>query len=136
MIVLLHKVEALYCVNTLRTFENFSTTRLYKPKEAHATRSSFYMIASEVQTNHPAATEAVAKWKAVWRAATFDPDHKNGISFAEEGISEKELVEEFGPTLIRLGKEIWRIQAAALAKAPFTQGPASLVAKMTILSRG
>jgi hypothetical protein len=37
----------------------------------------------------------------------------------------EEVLEEFGSELIRLGKKIWRVQAKALANAPFIRGSES-----------
>lgn len=49
MIVLLHKVEAMDTVELLYQLNRFSTVRLFKPATSHAKRSSFYMVASDIQ---------------------------------------------------------------------------------------
>jgi 23S rRNA U2552 (ribose-2'-O)-methylase RlmE/FtsJ len=63
MIVLLHKVEAMNTVSLLYTFSRFSSVKLFKPKKHHAKRSSFYMIATNIQSQHCEAVLAVANWK-------------------------------------------------------------------------
>ncbi|KAK8098900.1 uncharacterized protein PG998_012141 [Apiospora kogelbergensis] len=66
MVVLLHKVEMWNTLCTIRRFARFSDrVHLYKPRVSHTTRSSFYMVAQGVNSAHPDAVAAVAKWKAV-----------------------------------------------------------------------
>ncbi|KAH7112371.1 hypothetical protein EDB81DRAFT_953665 [Dactylonectria macrodidyma] len=76
MIVLFHKVEAWGTVAILRRFHKFASVRLFKPKSGHAKRSSFYMIATDIQSQHPEAVLAVVQWKNIWRAATFGSDEE------------------------------------------------------------
>ncbi|KAK8011771.1 hypothetical protein PG989_000031 [Apiospora arundinis] len=76
MVVLLHKLEAWDTVCILRTFSKFSSMRVHKPTAGHTTRSSFYMVATSVDSQHPEAIEVVEKWKAVWRTATFGTDEE------------------------------------------------------------
>ncbi|KAK8074056.1 hypothetical protein PG994_004955 [Apiospora phragmitis] len=66
MVVLLHKTEAWNTLCTVRRFARFSgQVRLHKPRVSHTTRSSFYLVATGVDSAHPEAVAAVAKWKAV-----------------------------------------------------------------------
>lgn len=60
--VVLHKVEAWPSVGLLHAFARSAAVRLFKPRAAHAKRSSFYMVASAVDTRHPAAAR-----RNVWR---------------------------------------------------------------------
>ncbi|KAI1798635.1 hypothetical protein F4811DRAFT_566284 [Daldinia bambusicola] len=121
MVVLLHKLEAWDTMNILWKFHKFSTVKLVKPKSGHAKRSSFYMVATGIQSCHPEAIRAVDIWKAAWKAATFgsDKEYERMVWDAELGV--EQLLDEFGLEILALGKEIWRVQADALAKAPFTQ---------------
>ncbi|CZT19660.1 uncharacterized protein RCC_05511 [Ramularia collo-cygni] len=115
MIVLLHKVEHWNTVQLLRTFAKFSTLKVFKPSNAHTTRSSFYMVASDIQVLHAQALEAVKRWMKVWQAATFGTDEE----FEEarrSSVGPEEVLEEFGETLVEMGREIWRIQGDALAE--------------------
>ncbi|WDK17053.1 hypothetical protein CGRA01v4_08336 [Colletotrichum graminicola] len=122
MVVLLHKVEAWDTVLLLWKFSKFSTVRLFKPTKRHVNRSSFYMVASKVQSLSAAATAAIKVWKEVWRVATFDLNGEMKHNWREEEPSAKELIDEFGDQLIRLGKHIWKTQADALEKAAFIRG--------------
>ncbi|KAK8023824.1 hypothetical protein PG993_011890 [Apiospora rasikravindrae] len=66
IIVLLHKVEMWNTLCTIRHFTRISkSVRLHKPRVSHTTRSSFYLVATGVDSAHPEAAGAVAKWKAV-----------------------------------------------------------------------
>ncbi|KND90813.1 hypothetical protein TOPH_04589 [Tolypocladium ophioglossoides CBS 100239] len=119
MIVLLHKLEAWDTVNLLWRFHKFSSVRLFKPKTGHATRSSFYMIATDIQVEHPEAVRAIEGWKAAWRVATFSSDEEYRKVIRDSELSVDEMLDDFGSELARLGREIWKVQADALAKAPF-----------------
>ena len=66
MLVLLQKVESWDMMSILKRFGEFSSVRLYKPTAGHKTRSSFYMIADDVQSRHAKAVHATDKRKAVW----------------------------------------------------------------------
>ncbi|PTB69380.1 hypothetical protein BBK36DRAFT_1155957 [Trichoderma citrinoviride] len=121
MVVLLHKLDAADTVGLIYTFSRFSTIQLFKPTRAHAKRSSFYMVATNIQSNSPLAREAVESWKQMWRVMTFGSDEERKNKVAEDHMDEQMLVEQFGPQLVRLGREIWDIQARALEKAPFMQ---------------
>ncbi|KAM0294465.1 hypothetical protein ACHAPM_011204 [Fusarium culmorum] len=59
MVILLHKVEAWDTVTILNRFNKFSNIKLYKPKTGHETRSSFYLIATNIQSQHPEALAAI-----------------------------------------------------------------------------
>lgn len=123
MMVLLHKVESWDTVCLLHSFSKFSDVRVFKPKLGHQKRSSFYMIAQKVQTGSQEATAAVQEWKRQWKIATFSGDEEyrkfahDSASVGSLGVHE--LLEEFGATLVKLGEDVWRIQADALAKASF-----------------
>ncbi|KAI9934848.1 hypothetical protein MW887_000468 [Aspergillus wentii] len=122
MVVLLHKVEAWDTVKLLYQFSQFSSVRLFKPRKSHSKRSSFYMIARNIQREQPEAIRAIAQWKRLWKAATFGTDQMYLEALNEDGLDPATLLEEFGPRLVKLGRKVWEIQATALEGAPFTQG--------------
>ncbi|KAJ5617070.1 hypothetical protein N7537_002184 [Penicillium hordei] len=123
LIVLLHRLEAWNIANLIWMFHKISLVRLFKPKKGHAKRSSFYMVATNVESQHPEAVEAVRRWKEIWRIATFGSDEEYGEMTLDKDQSVETLVEAFGPKLVKLGKPIWKTQANALAKAPFMKKP-------------
>ncbi|KAG7424424.1 hypothetical protein Forpi1262_v014342 [Fusarium oxysporum f. sp. raphani] len=122
MLVLFHKLESWDTACYIRKFSEFSSVRLFKPRVGHATRSSFYMVASNVQSQHPKARLAVKKWKEVWRAATFGSEEDFMEAFCDAGPSAEKLLEEFGSKLVSHGREIWPVQAQALTGASFIKG--------------
>ncbi|OQE44419.1 hypothetical protein PENCOP_c002G03951 [Penicillium coprophilum] len=119
IVVLLHRLEAWNTVNLIWTFHKISSVRLFKSKNGHAKRSSFYMIATDVDSQHPEAIEAVKRWKRIWRVATFASNEEYGKVILDEDPSVDTLLADFGLELVKLGKEIWKIQANALADALF-----------------
>jgi 23S rRNA U2552 (ribose-2'-O)-methylase RlmE/FtsJ len=123
MIVLLHRVELWSTVSLLHRFSKFSSLMLFKPTAGHAKRSSFYMVATKIDPQHPAARLAIEQWKRIWKSATFgtQEDYETVLMKREQTV--EEVLEEFGSELIIMGKKIWRIQAKALADAPFIHGP-------------
>ena len=133
-IMLLHKSEMWQTIRLLSIFDRIATIRLFKPAKTHATRGSFYLIATNVDPELTAAVEAVAEWKTAWKEATFpdnvddhdDTEHDNehmGENAEETDKQNKEEVSEllasFGEHLIELSEHVWRIQKDALKKAPW-----------------
>lgn len=125
-IMLLHKVEMRKTVELLSIFDKISKIELFKPIIAHGTRSSFYLIAKNVQPRQPEALAAINEWKAAWKNATFpspaDEGNRNRPDFVEEhGRQQNEevssLLASFGERLIELGEPVWKIQKDALRKA-------------------
>ncbi|KAI8264467.1 hypothetical protein K4K56_005397 [Colletotrichum sp. SAR 10_98] len=125
MIVLFHKVEAWTTVLQLYRFSKFcKKVFLFKPTKGHTKRSSFYMIATGVQSQNPEAVVAIERWKQIWRAATLDVEGTGAMlrELDEEELSPEEILRDFGGDLVRLGKRAWSIQADALRDAPFITG--------------
>ncbi|KAI0534572.1 hypothetical protein GGR58DRAFT_516043 [Xylaria digitata] len=121
MLVLLHKVESWKSVLILRTFCKFSDVKTFKPTKAHATRSSCYMVASNIQPQHEDAIRAVQTWKQLWRAATFDTESEFASLAESLEPDVEEVLEDFGMRLVGLGKKIWETQARALSNASFVR---------------
>jgi 23S rRNA U2552 (ribose-2'-O)-methylase RlmE/FtsJ len=119
MIVLLHKVEAMDTVELLHRFNCFSTVRLFKPSKNHGKRSSFYMVATNIQSGHPEVAMAISQWKRMWEVATFGSADEYESQLRENSSRAQDILVDFGPELVRMGKDIWDIQARALSKAPF-----------------
>ncbi|KAL9565615.1 hypothetical protein ACKAV7_009797 [Fusarium commune] len=103
MIILLHKVEAWDTMAILNRFHRISNIKLFKPKLGHATRSSFYLIATNIQSQHPEALAAIKQWKAVWRTITFDSEECHTRVIRDGDPSPEQLLREFGPDLVEFG---------------------------------
>jgi hypothetical protein len=119
MVVLFHKVEATDTVSLLYRFSKFSSVKFFKPTRHHTKRSSFYMIATNIQSQHCDVVLAVERWKRQWKVATFG----TGVEYEEElraaCLNAEEVLGEFEIELVRLGREVWEIQLKALENAPF-----------------
>jgi 23S rRNA U2552 (ribose-2'-O)-methylase RlmE/FtsJ len=115
MIVLLHKVGAWDTVELLYHFNKFSSVQLFKPNKIHALRSSFYLVAKNVQPDADCAKMALDSWKRSWWNATFGGEHGTGGPEVKSSTDYVQTVlDEFGSQLIELGRPVWQIQAIAL----------------------
>ncbi|KAH7030650.1 uncharacterized protein B0I36DRAFT_288185 [Microdochium trichocladiopsis] len=119
LVLLLHKIEAWDVVETLYTFSTFSDVQVYKPQRAHQKRSSFYMVARNVNSRSEAAKEAVQKWKLWWKTATFGTVEELRELRGPKPGEVDEVLKDYGPRLMELGLPVWKTQADALAAAPF-----------------
>lgn len=122
VIILLHKLEAWDTAELLHLFQQFSSIQLFKPKQKHAIRSSFYLVAKDVQPATVAAKAVVDLWKQAWWHATFGGEDGTGavkVYAKEEYV--RAMLEDFGNELIEIGRPIWEIQANALSKMEFVQ---------------
>ncbi|OAA46859.1 Ribosomal RNA methyltransferase RrmJ/FtsJ [Metarhizium rileyi] len=118
IVVLLHRPEAIHTASTMCLFSRFSSISVFKPRRAHAKRSSFYMVAQRVRPCSEAAIRTTRTWKDEWQAATLragDAEESEDPTCVEVQM----LLGEFGDELVRLGSPVWSIQEQALQRAPF-----------------
>jgi 23S rRNA U2552 (ribose-2'-O)-methylase RlmE/FtsJ len=115
MIVLLHKVESWVTAELMYHFNQFSSIQTFKPHQKHALRSSFYLVAKNVQPDADGAKSAVDSWKRSWWNATFGGEDGTG-EFAAKASKDyvQTVLDDFGGKLIELGRPVWQIQANAL----------------------
>jgi 23S rRNA U2552 (ribose-2'-O)-methylase RlmE/FtsJ len=115
MIVLLHKVESWATTELLYHLNQFSSIQLFKPKQKHALRSSFYLVAKNVQPDTDGAKLAVESWIQSWWNATFGGENGTGDADVKASTDYVQTVlDDFGSKLIALGRPVWQIQANAL----------------------
>ncbi|KAF6218790.1 hypothetical protein HO133_005333 [Letharia lupina] len=124
LIILLHGADVYHSVKLLEIFGHFSHIQVFKPVRGHTRKSSFYLVAKEMQPGRLAARAAVTQWKQNWKDATFPAPAEDEIDAHNETeallkqVERKEdsskLVENFGARLIQLGEPIWEIQEKAL----------------------
>lgn len=120
LIILLHKIEAWHNVELLYTFQQFSSVEVFKPIRKHAIRSSFYLIAKNVQPETKAAKAAVDSWKQAWWHSTFGGEDGTGATMdraREEDV--RKVLDQFGSKLAKFGRGIWLTQADASSKTEF-----------------
>ena len=98
----------------------FASVELFKPKTAHAARSSFYVIAKNVDIESSSAAAAMAEWRYKWFMATFGRQEGAGVKKIEpDEMLVLGILKTFGQKLVQMGKPIWRIQADALARTAY-----------------
>lgn len=128
MVILLHKIDTWDTVLTLRAFDRFASIALFKPLAAHKARSSFYLVAKNIQPHHKDALVAIQDWAKAWNDATFraltsegreDAFPGNGNESTALGQQVTKVMDEFGERLIRLGESNWKIQEEAIRKSPW-----------------
>lgn len=119
IVVLLHRLDAWNTVALLYSLSKFSTLELFKPEKKHAVKSSFYVVAKDVQSHCAELSMVVEGWKKEWRIATFDDDVGYAKNRRKYDNTVYDVLENFGDRLVMLGEPIWRIQSNALLNAPF-----------------
>ncbi|THV69348.1 NAD(P)-binding protein [Aureobasidium pullulans] len=125
LIVLLHRINNVRTFRIIKMLHGFSSVQVFKPTKSHAIRSSFYLVAKNVQSDSSACLRAMNLFKTVWEYATFENTSQETFRLCTElTLKEQSLsteLEEFGPWYTELARPIWRTQADALAVASFTQ---------------
>lgn len=112
LIFLSHRIDSWDNFAFLRNFEQFSNIKVYKPKQTHAQSSSFYLVAKNIQRNHPMAIAVLEKWKAKWHQVTFGGnDGKGDLSDGPSFDFLTKAITEYGPRFVELGSPIWKTQA-------------------------
>ncbi|POS87127.1 hypothetical protein EPUL_000717, partial [Erysiphe pulchra] len=119
MVILLHKVENWESILTIRAFSGFSNIQLFKPAKKHNTRSSFYMIAKNIDVHCEAAQKALLGWRDNWWEVTFGGEKGFGEKLNPDEDVVLKTLEEFGDELIQMAKPIWKIQADALSMTDY-----------------
>ncbi|KAM0795672.1 hypothetical protein BDR22DRAFT_825811 [Usnea florida] len=127
IIVLLHKADYYDNVKLIRLFDKISRLQLFKPVKGHGKKSSFYLVAKDMQPGRRVAQAAVSTWKQIWKDATFsstaaptgDGNHAQDeaevlLKHAEREKDSHELVGSFGERLIELAEPLWETQRNAL----------------------
>lgn len=117
MVVLLRKPDSWDTFRLLHQFSSFSKIELFKPRKKHNIKSTFYLVAKNVEPESEAARAALVDWKQSWARATFGGDEEIGEKETDPDVKDvQNAVEEFGPKLVVLAEWVWRIQAGALEK--------------------
>ncbi|KAI9842466.1 MAG: hypothetical protein M1837_007135 [Sclerophora amabilis] len=118
LLVLLHRCHKWRIFRLLKAFDSFSDTQLFKPTVFHREKSSFYLIAKNVQPDHEEAIRALRGFRDKWFAATFG--FERDATAKDEWLSADEiqsLLLEFGPKFKELARPVWATQAEALRNA-------------------
>jgi hypothetical protein len=119
MVILLHKLDSWRCFDLIHQFSKMSSVQLFKHPRNHKMRSSFYMIAKNIQADSAFAKEMVATWKQLYRIATLGTDEEYAKIHQVASQTVQMELEKFGKEYIALGKKIWKTQADGLENASF-----------------
>ncbi|KAM0445656.1 hypothetical protein ACHAQK_001870 [Fusarium lateritium] len=119
MVVLLHKLDSWRCFDLIHQFSKMSTVQLFKHPKSHKMRSSFYMVAKNIQADSSFAKQMVATWKQRYRIATLGTDEEYAEMHQVASQTVQMELEKFGKEYIALGRNIWKIQADGLENASF-----------------
>ncbi|RSL61717.1 hypothetical protein CEP54_006084 [Fusarium duplospermum] len=119
MVILLHKLDSWPCFSLIRNFSKFSTIQLFKHPQYHRLRSSFYLVAKNIQTNNILAKELISEWKEKYKVATVGTDEEYSRVLQISSQDAQAALDEFGDEFIVMGRKIWKLQGESLAKASF-----------------
>jgi hypothetical protein len=122
MVVLLRRPDVWDVTHLLHQFSSFTNIQLFKPHKKHAVRSTFYLVAKNVQPEVENAKAALKEWKKSWFRATFGGDGIGEKDLEMDFEAVKGVLEDFGPKLVELATPIWKIQADALERQNFSKG--------------
>ena len=123
MMILLHKIDRWDTVSTIRIFDRFASITLFKLLTAHKFRSSFYLVAKNIQSNNEDALKEIQDWTKSWKNATFhNSTGENACSdYRSEDVILKQQVtktmNEFDERLITLRENAWKIQKETIEKS-------------------
>ncbi|KAL8992923.1 MAG: hypothetical protein Q9169_006729 [Polycauliona sp. 2 TL-2023] len=122
-VILLHKAEAWDTTCLLKKFTSFAKVTLFKPESAHRQRSTFYLVAKDVQPTSTEAQTFIDGWKQAWTEATFGGDEGIRTDPAmPQDVEVDAMLHDFGPRLIQLAQRTWSIQAEALDHSHWLPG--------------
>ncbi|KAM7183568.1 hypothetical protein V8F20_012569 [Naviculisporaceae sp. PSN 640] len=124
MIILLHRADTWHTIRLINTFSLFSDKlQLFKPTKGHRMRGSFHLVAKGIRPEREAAVEAVLRWKAQWKFATFGSEAMDerdlGALARTEETEVQFVIDQFGSELLRLVEPVFRVQMEALKNAPW-----------------
>jgi 23S rRNA U2552 (ribose-2'-O)-methylase RlmE/FtsJ len=126
IIVLLHRSSIISIFRLIRKFSQFSDIQIFKPHKNYTIKSSFYLVAKNIDPDSAKCLEAMDLFKLIWeKARSRDNSVEATILYKELSLTETSLqpeLKDFGPQFIELVRPIWKIQADALEKAPFVKG--------------
>lgn len=128
MVMLMQRPETWTICQPMYMLSKFSEIRAFKPRSVHRTKSSFYLVATNVKPHSDEAQEVVRCWKDAWKRLTFSILSIQDTTVAEledtdladlAGESVEEVLRNFGAQLLSMSATVWLEQAQALKNAPW-----------------
>ncbi|KAM0432239.1 hypothetical protein ACHAPT_004777 [Fusarium lateritium] len=124
MVILLQKLDSWSCFNLIRDFTKFSAVQLFKHPHYHRMRSSFYLVAKNIQAGSVSAKGLVSEWKEKYKISTVGTDEEYSKMLQVSSQDAQAALDEFGDEFVAMGRNIWELQADSLAKASFLKSEA------------
>ncbi|KAL7954863.1 hypothetical protein V8C34DRAFT_293244 [Trichoderma compactum] len=116
LVAVMHKPEEIHTAELLQIFSRFSKIYLFKPKKAHAKRSSFYMVAKKIDTCSNQAIEAREIWKREWIDSTLGTADEIASLSKRTADDARKLLDDYGTELVKIGRPIWATQVSGLKR--------------------
>mgnify|MGYP001057099556 CR=1 FL=1 len=118
LVMLLHQAYGPHTVRLLEAFDQFAQISLFKPTISHRNRSSFYLVAKDIEPTHWRAGKLLQRLRRDWLVHTarkFDLEMPEDEEDAGQESME-DIMESFGRKLITLAEPLWEIQIEAMQK--------------------
>ncbi|KAI5808635.1 hypothetical protein DFH27DRAFT_522059 [Peziza echinospora] len=115
VLILLHRLEKWNTFITVYRFSKFANVRLFKPKTAFGTKSSFYLVGTNIQPENEVCKSWVEEMRQNWYTMTFGGENGFGAEVeAGAGLEVEEVLKDWGEAYVELARNIWQIQNEAL----------------------
>ncbi|CEF85249.1 hypothetical protein FGSG_09211 [Fusarium graminearum PH-1] len=122
MIILMHMLNTWRSFKLIHQFSKIADVSLYKHHRHHRFRSSFYLVAKNVQAESSYAKSLVKLWKDQYKIVAFGSEEERVRMHWEDKEVAQGKIDEFGAEFIKMGHNIWKTQADGLENAPFIKG--------------
>ncbi|KAK6412398.1 hypothetical protein LTR95_017976 [Oleoguttula sp. CCFEE 5521] len=109
IIVRLHQIDHWHTVKLRYLLSKFAQFKAHKLTVAHQVKSSFYVVATEVDSECADALKAVESWKAGWRAATLMKEGEHAAYLEQFDLDPDIVLQEFGQRHVELGEQVWKV---------------------------
>lgn len=118
MLILLQHGETPDSIDIIRDISDISgEIEFWKPKNTWAVKSTFYLIARNVNPTTLMAQSIIKKYQALWQLATL-----HGVAPQKTEKEVEVIMKAFGERLVKMSETIWKIQLDALEKSSFIRG--------------
>ncbi|KHN96793.1 FtsJ-like methyltransferase family protein [Metarhizium album ARSEF 1941] len=118
MVVSMRKLDTLDTALLIKCFKGFSKVSLFKPEKSHQKTASSFLVAQNIRTRGEKAAQAIRAWNEEWQGMILkDAGVAAGGSedCADEVVENaRQLVQEFGKTLVNVTRVPCSVQARAL----------------------
>lgn len=125
IIMKLHRAASWHNFTLTEKLSRFSDVLLHKPTSAHVQRSSYYLVAKNIQKGHEGLRALAVRYQQEWYILTF---HNTIVADDDDaGASDEDLqdahalVDGYAAEYLELVRGIFKIQLDALEKQPWAK---------------